>query len=67
MLEQEAGAMLGFDVVQGPNGATNQVAQALADQAELALLHMVTVDPTARRTSCCSRTPIISCRHREKH
>jgi len=45
MLEQEAGAMLGFDVVQGPNGATNQVAQALADQAELALLHMATVDP----------------------
>jgi hypothetical protein len=45
MLEQEAGAMLGFDVVQGPNGATNQVAQALADQSELALLHMVTVDP----------------------
>jgi hypothetical protein len=45
MLEQEAGAMLGFDVVQGPNGATNQVTQALADQAELTLLHMVTVDP----------------------
>jgi hypothetical protein len=45
MLEQEAGAMLGFDVVRGPNGATNQVTQALADQAELALLHMVTVDP----------------------
>jgi hypothetical protein len=45
LLEQEAGAMLGFDVVQGPNGATNQVTQALADQAELTLLHMVTVDP----------------------
>ena len=44
-LEQEAGAMLGFDMVQGPNGATNQVAQALADRAELALLHMVTADP----------------------
>jgi arylsulfatase A-like enzyme len=45
MLEQEAGAMLGFDVVQGPNGATNQVAQALADHAEQDLLHMITKDP----------------------
>jgi hypothetical protein len=31
-------------VVRGPNGATNQVAQALADQAELALLHMIIAD-----------------------
>jgi len=37
--------MLGFDVVQGPNGAINQVTEALADQAELSLLHMVTADP----------------------
>ena len=44
-LEQEAGMMLGFDVVQGPNGAVNQVTRALADQAELSLLHMVTADP----------------------
>ncbi|MBV9584939.1 MAG: hypothetical protein JO213_08665, partial [Alphaproteobacteria bacterium] len=44
-LEQEAAQMLGFDPVQGPNGGTNQVAQALADQAELALLHMITADP----------------------
>jgi hypothetical protein len=45
MLEQEAGALLGFDLVQGPNGATNQVTQALADQAEQDLLHMITKDP----------------------
>jgi hypothetical protein len=44
-LEQEAGMMLGFDVVQGTNGAVNQVTRALADQAELSLLHMVTADP----------------------
>jgi hypothetical protein len=37
--------MLGFDPVQGPNGATNQVTQALADQAEQPLLHMITADP----------------------
>jgi hypothetical protein len=41
-LEREAGAAIGFDVVQG---GTNQIAQALADQAEQALLHMVTADP----------------------
>ena len=44
-LEQEAAGMLGFDIVQGSNGAVNQVAQALADQAEQALLHMVSRDP----------------------
>jgi len=44
-LEREAGALLGFDVVAGPNGSTNKIAQALADQAEQALLHMVTADP----------------------
>jgi hypothetical protein len=41
-LEREAGALIGFDVIQG---GTNQIAQALADQAEQALLHMVTADP----------------------
>ena len=41
-LERESGAAIGFDVVQG---GTNQIAQALADQAEQALLHMVTADP----------------------
>ena len=41
-LESEAGALIGFDVIQG---GTNQIAQALADQAEQALLHMVTADP----------------------
>jgi flavodoxin len=41
-LEREAGAAIGFDVVQG---GTNQIAQAVADQAEQALLHMVTADP----------------------
>ena len=45
MLEQQAATMLGFDVTQGPNGAINQVTQALADQAEQALLHMITADP----------------------
>jgi hypothetical protein len=45
MLEQQAATMLGFDVTQGPNGAVNQVTQALADQAEQALLHMITADP----------------------
>jgi hypothetical protein len=44
-LEREAGQLLGFDLVDGPNGSTNQVAQALADQAEQALLHMITADP----------------------
>ena len=41
-LEREASIAIGFDVVQG---GTNQLAQALADQAEQALLHMVTADP----------------------
>ena len=41
-LEREAGMAIGFDVIQGGN---NQIAQALADQAEQALLHMITADP----------------------
>ncbi|MBV8132824.1 MAG: hypothetical protein JO282_09995 [Alphaproteobacteria bacterium] len=41
-LERESGMAIGFDVVQG---GTNQLAQALADQAEQALLHMITADP----------------------
>jgi hypothetical protein len=44
-LEQESGNLLGFDEYAGPNGATNHVTQALADQAEQNLLHMVTFDP----------------------
>ena len=44
-LEQESGRMLGFDPVAGPNGSTNHVAQAIADQAEQSLLHMITFDP----------------------
>jgi hypothetical protein len=44
-LEREAGALLGFDIVDGPNGSTNQVTQALADHAEQDLLHMITHDP----------------------
>ena len=44
-LEQEAGSLLGFDIVDGPNGSTNQVTQALADHAEQDLLHMITKDP----------------------
>lgn len=43
-LEQESGRMLGFDPVAGPNGSTNHVAQAIADQAEQNLLHMITFD-----------------------
>jgi hypothetical protein len=46
--EQEAGQALGFDAVdlsQGPNGSTNRLAQALADQSEQDLLHMITSDP----------------------
>ena len=42
-LEREAGELLGFDIVDGPNGSTNQVTQALADQADL--LHMISHDP----------------------
>jgi hypothetical protein len=44
-LEREAGAALGFDLVDGPNGGTNHLTKALADQAEQKLLHMVTADP----------------------
>jgi arylsulfatase A-like enzyme len=44
-LERESGALLGFDAVDGANGNTNQVTQALADQAEQDLLHMITKDP----------------------
>ena len=44
-LEREAGALLGFDIVDGPDGSTNRVTQALAGHAEQALLHMITVDP----------------------
>jgi hypothetical protein len=44
-LEQEAGAMLGFDAVDGADGSTNEVSQALADYAEQSLLHMITADP----------------------
>jgi hypothetical protein len=41
-LERESGAALGYDVIQG---GTNQITQALADQAEQDLLHMITADP----------------------
>jgi hypothetical protein len=41
-LEHEAAALVGFDPVIN---ADNRVTQALADPAELALLHMVTHDP----------------------
>ena len=44
-LEREAGAALGFDPVAGPNGGTNHLTAALADQSEQKLLHMVTADP----------------------
>jgi hypothetical protein len=44
-LEQEAGQLLGFDAVDGANGSTNEVTQALADYAEQSLLHMITADP----------------------
>jgi len=40
-LEREAGALIGFDPI---TNSDNHVAQALADQAELALLHMITHD-----------------------
>jgi hypothetical protein len=49
-LEQAAGALLGFDLVDGPNGSANQVTQALADDAEQALLHMITKDPARTPT-----------------
>lgn len=44
-LELESGALLGFDPVDGANGSTNNVTEALADQQEQSLLHMVTADP----------------------
>jgi hypothetical protein len=44
-LERQSGALLGFDILDGPNGGTNNVTEALADQSEQALLHMVTADP----------------------
>jgi hypothetical protein len=44
-LETEAGKLLGFDPAAGTDGVTNSVTQALADQAEQRLLHMVTFDP----------------------
>lgn len=40
-LEREAGALTGFDPI---TNSDNPVAQALADRAELALLHMITHD-----------------------
>jgi hypothetical protein len=44
-LERQAGQLIGFDTVAGPNGSNNLVAQALADPAEEALLHMVSSEP----------------------
>jgi hypothetical protein len=45
-LEQQAGAMLGFDpVANNGAGATNHVALRLADYAEQDFLHMITGDP----------------------
>jgi hypothetical protein len=41
-LERQAGALIGFDPI---TGGDNNIAQALADQAELSLLHMVSHDP----------------------
>ncbi len=41
-LEQQAGALVGFDPIVGGD---NNVTQALADHAELGLLHMITHDP----------------------
>lgn len=41
-LERESAVALGFDVIQGGD---NLLAQALADQAEQSLLHMVSADP----------------------
>ncbi len=45
-LEQQAGAMLGFDpVANNGAGATNHVTARMADHAEQAFLHMITFDP----------------------
>jgi hypothetical protein len=41
-LEREAAGLTGFDPI---TGGTNQIMQALADQAEQKLLHMITSDP----------------------
>ena len=41
-LEQQAGLLTGFDPI---TGSVNQVTQAMADQAEQHLLHMITSDP----------------------
>jgi len=41
-LEQQAAGLAGFDPI---TGGDNKVAQALADQAEMALLHMISHDP----------------------
>jgi hypothetical protein len=43
-LERQAGLMQGFDPAVGNAGATNNVAQALADHAEEHLLHMLSSD-----------------------
>jgi hypothetical protein len=47
-LERQAAALAGFDPIPGhgdPVTHDNNVSQALADQAELALLHMISHDP----------------------
>ncbi|HWE73534.1 MAG TPA: hypothetical protein VG328_10280 [Stellaceae bacterium] len=45
-LEQQAGAMTGFDTVANNGlGGTNHVTLRMADQAEQSFLHMITVDP----------------------
>jgi arylsulfatase A-like enzyme len=45
-LEQQAGAMLGFDpVANNGAGATNHVSANMVDHAEQAFLHMITFDP----------------------
>jgi hypothetical protein len=41
-LEQQAAGLVGFDPI---TGGDNKVAQALADHAEMALLHMISYDP----------------------
>jgi hypothetical protein len=56
-LEREAGALLGFDPVDGPDGSTNQVTQALADYAEQDLLHMITADPNRTPNFILSANP----------
>ena len=46
-LEQQAAGLVGFDPI---TGADNKVTQALADQAEMALLHMISHDPARTPT-----------------